>query len=294
MMEVDIRPRLQAVMKSVRKGAPADVAGLVEKTLQTILECGHLPNVEHIDSLIDMKGKRILEVGCGHCWYAPFILERGAVSYVGTDPFRDFDEKRIYNYNQLKSNDWKDAYITGDLPLRVFLEAFDNIGLYDEDILDLDFPASSFDGIFLITVSEHFKDPQASFQKIYDLLSPGGRLFISHHNYYSWAGHHQQPKYVSEYDAGNDEMRRVVDWNHVINFLTNDKASTDYLNFIRIHELTGIIKKLFQIDSCQFEESKEETGGCRLTEEIRRKLPEYYREELLTDMVYYVCTKSNG
>jgi hypothetical protein len=65
----------------------------------------------------------------------------------------------------------------------------------------------------------------------------------------------------------------------------------DYLNFIRIHELIEIVQSMFHIEQCLFDESKEETGRSRLTDDIIRHFPQYSKKDLLTDMVHIVCTK---
>lgn len=281
---------ISEALRFIKKDVTAEQAALVKETLRLVLECGQF-TADDVDDHIGLRGKRILEVGCGHCWYAPFFLGRGAISYTGIDPFRDFEDHRIYNYNQFSAQNWQDAYKRAEMSLREFIGSFENIYLYNEDILTTILPESSFDGIFLLSVSEHFKRPKEAFKKISDLLVPGGKLFIAHHNYYSWAGHHQAPKFVSEYDPGDEKMRFVADWNHLLSFIPNDGSDMDYLNFIRIHELIEIVQSMFHIEQCLFDESKEETGRSRLTDDIIRHFPQYSKKDLLTDMVHILCTK---
>src|SRR5262249_8006794 len=144
----------------------------------------------------------------------------------------------------------------------------------------------------MLTVSEHLTDIKNTLRRLQDLLVTGGRLYLSHGNYYCWNGHHLPPRTISEYDEADPQHCAVADWNHVGNLVKNDESAQEYLNCIRLHELASMLKELFRIDTWRFDESKKDRGGGRLTDPIRRQFPEFYLEELTTEMAYFVCTKT--
>src|SRR5205809_3642097 len=62
----------------------------VRQALTTVLDCRYLEVVDRICADIRVADRRLLEVGCGQCWYAPLLLARGARCFVGIDQYMDF------------------------------------------------------------------------------------------------------------------------------------------------------------------------------------------------------------
>ncbi|MFW5652931.1 MAG: class I SAM-dependent methyltransferase, partial [Planctomycetota bacterium] len=195
--------------------------GVCRNILETAEACGQMGIVDTLEHLFGLFGRRVLEIGCGHCWYAPTFLRRGASCFVGTDPYKDFDINLIYDYRGHRSGTWMNAYQKVDRSLRDFLGCYRNIDLSHDPIEDLETPGAGFDAAFMISVTEHLRSPRESFRRISELLSPGGYLYITHHNYYGWNGHHRALKFSAEIDLSDVGQQRVVDWNHIRQGLLN-------------------------------------------------------------------------
>ena len=68
-----------------------------------------------------------------------------------------------------------------------------------------------FDVATLHNATEHLTDLPGVFASVARLLRPGEHLIFSHHNWFSWNGHHQEPKTAGRIDPDNTEQRRFVD-----------------------------------------------------------------------------------
>lgn len=139
----------------------------------------------------------------------------------------------------------------------------------------------AFDAAFMVSTSEHFDDPRGCFAAIATLMAPGSRIFVNHHNYYSWNGHHRAPWRVRDMDPDNPLHRAVADWAHVRNKVHNPD-SPNYLNYIRIHEIIDVVSEFFAIETKRLVRFLPETGEGRLTPSLLDELGRYYREELET------------
>src|SRR5262245_38475580 len=188
----------------------------VHDALTTVLDCGYLEVVDRIGADIRIADRRLLEVGCGQCWYAPLLLAGGARCFVGIDQYKDFGTTQVFDRQFAGLTETPQRI--RDMPLRMdeFLSAFQNIEVHAEDFLNWQ-TDRRFDTAYLLTVTEHLEDVRAVFQRIVDLLDDGGLVYFSHHNYYCWNGHHMVPRTVAEYDPNDVAMRAHADWNHVVN-----------------------------------------------------------------------------
>jgi SAM-dependent methyltransferase len=261
-------------------------------TLQTAVDSGCRKTLDEVDRAIGLAGKDVLEVGCGWCWHAPLMIGRGARSYRGLDFDVDLNARTIQDRSDEVSHHY-DSATFHEMPVALgeFVSGFRGAQVMKGDIVDAPWPAESFDAVFMLVVTEHVMDPIGMLRRCHDLLRPGGRLYFSHGAYHCWNGHHRPPRLVSEYSATNPDMVAVADWGHLERPLDNNRADQDHLNRIRIHELMAEVSRLFLVDDWKFVESSEATGRDRLTPEIRKRFPQYYREELLTEMVYCSATK---
>src|SRR5262249_46460531 len=141
-----------------------------------------------------------------------------------------------------------------------FIDSFDNVEMLQADFVDVDLKKDSFDAVFMLTVTEHLTDVKAVLRKVSDVLKPGGKLYLSHGNYYCWNGHHLAPRNVRDYDSGDSRMQSVADWGHVKRLVKND-ITGPHVNCLRLHELAELLESLFRIDSWEHHESPEERGG---------------------------------
>ncbi len=283
-------PDLDAALQRLRPGGPD--RSLVVATLQQTLDAGWKTIVDEVDGAVGLRGKDVLEVGCGWCWHAPLMLGRGAKSYRGLDFDVDVEARTIQDRGLSESHHYESASFH-EMPLALgsFVSGFDDAEVHKGDIVDAPWPDASFDAVFMLVVTEHVIDPRAMLQRCHDLLRPGGRLYFSHGSYHCWNGHHRPPRLVHEFDTDNPDMVAVADWAHLQHPVVNDRADQDHLNRIRIHELMADVTRLFVVDDWSFVESSAATGRDRLTPELRARFPHYYREELLTEMVYCTATR---
>lgn len=108
----------------------------------------------HIDSL---KGKSVLDIGCGNGYYALRSYAQGADLVLGVDP----GQKYIMQFYALKK------YL-GDIPVHL-------LPLGIEDI-----PASlkAFDTVFSMGVLYHRRSPLEHLIELRDCLKPGGELVL--------------------------------------------------------------------------------------------------------------------
>ena len=97
-----------------------------------------------------------------------------------------------------------------------------------------------FDVATLHNATEHLTDLPGVFASVARLLRPGGHLIFSHHNWFSWNGHHQEPKTAGRIDPDNTEQRRFVDWAHLSGTHPPDHYVMTKLNRLRLDEVRAI------------------------------------------------------
>jgi SAM-dependent methyltransferase len=245
---------------------------LVVSTLRLVESTGVAGYAAAIASALPLQGKRLLEIGAHYCWYAPLLLKAGCRSYHGVDLEIDPGQRQISG-----SNGTAEALI----PFGEFIDSFAALSQSHCDVRDLPRPGDLFDAAFMVSTSEHFDDPRGSFAAISALLAPGGTIFINHHNYFGWNGHHRAPWRVEDINLEDPLHRAVVDWAHVRHPVRN-ADSPNYLNYIRIHELVDVVLEFFDIEYKTLVRFEPDTGEGRLTPAILEQLPRYYQEELET------------
>jgi len=96
------------------------------------------------------KNRRVLDVGCGSGFFLETAKKAGWQA-IGTE----FGNESIAHCRE------KD------------------IEVYEGDILRIDLPKESFDVITSFEVIEHLSDPKSHIQRLYELLAPGGILYIT-------------------------------------------------------------------------------------------------------------------
>jgi 2-polyprenyl-3-methyl-5-hydroxy-6-metoxy-1,4-benzoquinol methylase len=133
---------------------------------KTDRQVDYLANYHHmIVGLGKVKGKKILEVGCGTGQTSAYLAKRGAhVSLV------DISQKAL-DY-------CKSYYKQKKIPVK----------LYKQNALRMKFPPESFDYVWNGGVIEHFSDTEKvlMLKKMWRLVKPGGKLLISAPNAYDF------------------------------------------------------------------------------------------------------------
>jgi SAM-dependent methyltransferase len=257
---------------------------LVLATLRLVETTGAAAYAQSIAASLNFTGRRLLEIGSHYCWYAPFFLSAGGLSYHGADLEFDRGHREISGPG---------GAAEAPMTFGEFIECFRAVSVTDRDIRDLPRESGRFDAAFMVSTSEHFDDPRGCFAAIAALLAPGSPIFINHHNYYSWNGHHRLPWRVQDIDPGDPRHRAVVDWAHLRRFVRNPD-SPNYLNYIRIHDLVDIVSEFFVIDKKTMVRFGPETGEGRLTQAIVDEFPRYYREELETVALHLLARRRSS
>jgi SAM-dependent methyltransferase len=105
------------------------------------------------------------------------------------------------------------------MPLRLgeFLACFPGIRAHSLPVEDFSGDEGKFDSAVLLQVTEHLTQPEKTIASVCEKLRDGGRVFIAHHNFYCWTGHHCAPYTVDDYDPSDPSLAQVADWNHIHN-----------------------------------------------------------------------------
>ncbi len=111
---------------------------------------------QHIVPHLDLRGTRVLDIGCGNGYFGWRMLEAGATEVVGIDPTLVFcmQHQAIQHYAQDQRN-WV-------LPLQV--EELPN--------------QEQFGAVFSMGVIYHRRDPQAHVDQLFRLTQPGGLVVL--------------------------------------------------------------------------------------------------------------------
>lgn len=103
----------------------------------------------------ELSGKRLLDLGCGYGWHCGYALTQGASSVLGVD----LSEKMLCVARE-KVNDPRACFACAAIE-------------------DVDLPAHSFDVVLSSLTLHYIADLNAVYDKVYDLLCPGGTFLFS-------------------------------------------------------------------------------------------------------------------
>lgn len=232
-----------------------------------------------------IRGKDVLDLGCGHTLYGVGFLIYGARTYLGIDPKLEFDAPKLRRRErfrtQLSGSSWTLRQVQAAVPC---------IRYAPSRISEL--PAGDrFDLIFMHNVTEHLLAIDEVFSEVCARLRPGGKIIYRHHNYACWNGHHQKPRTTAEIDPEDPAQALYLDWAHLDFDPARDAIVSNRLNCIRLHELRELTGRFFHIVSWEQFRSRPEQGAERLRPEILAKHPQYTPAELLTQAVMCVARR---
>lgn len=199
----------------------------------------HFEEFEKLRQRVDVRGKRVLEVGSDfHLASARLFMANGADSVIATN-----------------IGDWK-----SDEPLP------DRVEFCVGDASDIDLPDASFDIIYGIAIIEHVPDFERLCKAIKRLLKPGGVIYFQ--GCPMWAGslgHHvwfspdQDGEYEATFAAGGGKKTKpmqysftennpIPDWAHLaMSPVELEKLLVDEKGIPQSHA-EGIVKYVFNLD----------------------------------------------
>lgn len=227
-----------------------------------------------------VHGCDIIDIGCGPGLHGLGFLCLGAKSVLGVDPKIRTDRDRVKNLvtKSRLSFGWTPDEISKLIPpwqiLPVCFEDFETDRVFDLAVLH--------DCLL------HVADIESVIAKVASQLRPGGRVIFRHKNFYSWNGHGQSPKMVSEIDTSESDQKFLIDWKH----LTWTPPSDHYvsgLNRMRLDDLMAAVERHFNVEVLQETNSTLATGLGRLNPVIRARHPELIERDFLVQNVFCVA-----
>ncbi|MEM9320657.1 MAG: class I SAM-dependent methyltransferase [Pseudomonadota bacterium] len=213
-----------------------------------------------------VRGRSVLDVGCGPGLHGFGYLAAGAASYLGLDPIVDPNRDRVKN---LTAKSAKMAFGWTPAELGHMIEPWEVRPTAIEDLPE----ERLYEVAVMHNVTEHLQDIESVFKAIALRLKPGGTLLYNHHNFYSWNGHHLPPKVVSAIDATDPSQAEMLDWGHVEYAPAPEHYIARGLNRIRLDDLIALTERYFEIDIAEEKPSRPETGLGRLTDKVRGLYP---------------------
>lgn len=174
--------------------------------------------ISFLESRFDLRGKRILDFGCGWGTDLIFCLKKGYDAF-GVDISW---EKAKFHTLRVQRKNYPKFWIE-----RFILSQGEN----------LPFKSESFDLVYSNQVIEHVKDPEKCISEIFRVLKKGGILYIRAPDYKS---SFFEPHYrVLWFPFLNKRTAKIY-----IRLLNKPIAGLGFINFIGTKELIKIMKKV--------------------------------------------------
>lgn len=244
---------------------------------------------------VDLKGKRILDVGCGKSYWLTLLLHSYGALASGMDTEYVLPERKAAKYfNLIKNNGLERAAKTFYWDLcygKAYYRALQGEasfplifkGLDIRQFIPPDYPYEDdeFDLLLSHEVFEHIADMSSALLEIKRVLKPGALTYIYIHLFPSISGgHHIAWKYPDE-----NPSDRVPAWDH----LRQNKYPQipSWINKLREHEYREFfVQAGFEIVDWITYATE---GYSLLTPEIKDELPGYSEEELLKKGIVVVA-----
>lgn len=260
-------------------GKPWRGRSMHPEILERAIEYGYMGWPSRIQDWV--RGKDVLDVGCGPGLHGLGYLTAGAHNYLGLDPIVKLDQDRVKNLTGKR----KEGF--GWTP-RELMEKFPAWKVSPK--LTSNLPRErAFDVATLHNVTEHLLHLDAVFRDLSELLRPGGIMVYNHHNFFTWNGHHLPPKTVGDIDPSDPAQLDFVDWAH----LDYQPARGHYLerglNRMRLDDVIETTRCYFDIYEMEEVPARPENGANRLTDAIRARHPDLTDRDFLTQNLFVVA-----
>ena len=227
------------------------------------------------------RGRDVVDVGCGMGLHGIGFLLEGATSYAGVDPLI---KPKSGMLKSLHSGKRLDCGWTPEM-LMARMDRFEMIRGLSTELEG----KRQFDVATLHNATEHLTDLAGVFSSVARLLRPRGRIIFSHHNWFSWNGHHQEPKTIGRVDLTKWEHRRFVDWAHLDGAHPPDHYVMTKLNRLRLDEVRALTDQHFEIEVARTFLSTTNQGAGRLTDAIRARHPDLTEADLTMQSLFCVA-----
>ncbi len=227
------------------------------------------------------RGKDVVDVGCGMGLHGIGFLLEGAASYLGVDPLIKLKSGVLKSLHSGKRLDcgWTPEMLMARIPRFEMRRGISN---------ELE-GGKKYQVATLHNATEHLTDLAGVFASVARLLVPGGRMIFSHHNWFSWNGHHQEPKTIGRVDLTNSDHQRFVDWGHLVGEHPPEHYVMTKLNRLRLEEVREITREHFEIEVDRTFPSTSNQGAGRLTDAIRARHPDLTEADLTTQSLFCVA-----
>lgn len=285
---MDARDLMASLLDSILyMGANAFVPGGLShfdgKLLARVAERGDLKWPRYVRRWV--RGRRVLDIGCGRNFQGYGFIAAGARSYTGLDPTLDLDDDLVKDSRE----NWS-RFERGSIPPRAMMERFPRIEFAVTTIEEFS-PREKFGAIVMHNVTEHLMNLADTLARLPGFLEPGGHLVFRHPNYYCWHGHHMRPRTVDEIDPACPEQQLVLDWAHVAFDPIRDEWIGRTQNRVRPDELRALVERHFETEVWDEQESGERKGITRLTPEIVARHPGFTRRELAVERIFVAARR---
>lgn len=271
----------------------------IDEKAKTDLAVFNYINDELERHLGTMKGRTVLDVGCGPRYQLALLFQSFESRGVGIDidlvrPKLGFPTK----YGQLWRHDglqralqvlmrdglgrdrayYRALEKAAGVPLRL-----DQVDIRCMSVSDMTFSDATFDAAVSTAVFEHMADVPRAVHELARVLKDDGVIYMVVHLYTSLSGgHHPAWSSIEQYGASTS----VPPWDH----LRQDRfPSPVYLNKLRLQDYLDAFRECFEILDLKHEFEGEQI----LTPEIAKELAQFSREELLCRYLHIIGRKRN-
>jgi SAM-dependent methyltransferase len=242
-----------------------------------------------------LRGKSILDIGCGRFAPISVLLHSQGYNVIGIDSLyiglKDSFIQRwwkcwsLQQFNGLFIEIYLDLFrlrqkynlilqrVSG---INIKLDGLDIRRINAENLL---FPENSFDIVFAVTVFEHIAHVEKASKEICKVLRKDGIVYLVIDLYTGISGSHNPLWYNTQ---------KVPPWDHL---RQQTSPLPTFLNKLRLNDYISIFKKNFEILYMELEEKH----GAKelLTPDIRAELAEYSENELLSSALFLILRKVN-